>query len=355
MENLPLVSIIIPCRNEEKFIGKCLDSIVVNDYPKDKIEVMVIDGMSTDNTKEIVREYAQKHSFIKLLENPKKIAPVALNMGVKRASGDIIMRMDAHAAYDNKHSTSEIIMGMGAHTTYEKDYISKCVKYLNQYEADNIGGTMITVPKENTVVGRAIAYVLSSPFGTGNSYFRIGSKKPRWVDTVFGGCYKREVFEKVGLFNENLARSQDMEFNLRLKKAGGKTLLIPDINCYYYAKADLKEFWEHNFDDGVWVTYPLKFGTRIFSWRHLAPLFFISGLILLTILSFLRPLFMGLLLFVIGLYAGVSIFFSVKIAKKEKDFRYLFLMPVVFTIRHIAYGLGSIWGLIKPVTHNNSI
>jgi len=309
--NDSFVSIIIPCRNEEKYIAKCLETILSQDYPKERTEVLVVDGMSEDKTREIVGDYLKKYPFIKLLDNPKKFTNFAFNTGIKEAKG-------------------EIIMLMGAHAGYEKDYVSKCVRYLNEYDADNVGGVMKTLPSKNTLIAEAIAYCLSHPFGAGNSYFRIGSNEPRWVDTVFGGCYKKKVFDKIGLFNENLLRSQDMELNLRLKKAGGKILLVPDIVNYYYPKATLREFLKHNFSDGVWAVYPLKFGLHFFSFRHFIPLIFILML----------PV-------VFWPYALISLLFSLRIAMKKKDIRLFFVMPLVFAARHFGYGTGSIWGLIK--------
>ena len=333
---LPFVSIIIPCRNEEKFIGKCLDSILAQDYPKDRLEVLVVDGMSEDGTREIVERYTdmslrarslachceQSEAIsardklrnlgiatslpalamtLKLLNNPKKVTPCALNIGIKNAKG-------------------EIILWMSAHSRYEKDYISKCVKYLKEYDADNVGVVMITLPRDNAFIGKAIATVLSHPFGVGNSVFRTGAKEPKWVDTVFGGCYKKEVFDKIGLFNESLVRSQDMEFNLRLKKTGGKILLAPDIVSYYYPKSNLKDFFIHNFEDGSWVTYPLKFGIKAFSWRHLIPLFFILGLVGTGILGiFFSPL-LWLFLFVLSSYLLVNLYHSEPLPKLNLNF-----------------------------------
>ena len=193
------ISIIIPCRNEEKFIGKCLDSIIAQDYPKNSIEILILDGRSTDRTREILKKYTQKYSFIKVLDNPKKIQTTALNIGIKKARGEIIIRMDAH-------------------NIYEKSYMSKCVTYLRKYDVDNVGGICVTLPANNTIIAKSIALALSHPFGVGNVYFRIGSKNPRFVDTVPFGCYKKEIFEKIGLFDENLVRNQDIEFNLRLKR-----------------------------------------------------------------------------------------------------------------------------------------
>jgi len=312
MENLPLVSVIIPCRNEEKFISRCLDSIVTNDYPKEKLEVLIIDGMSDDKTREIIDGYIKQYSYIKLLDNHKKFTPFALNIGVKESKGEIIIRMDAHS-------------------TYKKDYISTCIKYLNEYDADNIGGIWKIIPREKTLVAKSIAFASSSIFGAGDAYYRRGySGEPRWVDTVFGGCYKKEVFDKIGLFNENLLRSQDMEFNLRLRKAGGKILLVPDIVSYYYPKSNLKDFFLHNFEDGIWAICPLKFIRMPLKLRHYIPLIFVLTL----------PLN-------IWFYIPLSLFFSLQIAFREKDFRLFLVMPLAFGARHIGYGLGSIIGLIK--------
>ena len=218
------VSLIVSCRNEEKFISKCLDSLIKQDYPKEKIEILVVDGMSEDKTREIIKEYSKKFSFIKLLKNHQKYTPFAFNIGIKKAIG-------------------EAIILIGAHAEYEKDYISKCVKYLEEYNADNVGGILKTIPSNDSLIAKAIAICLSHFFGAGGSYFRTGSKKPIEVDTVFGGCYKREVFNKIGLFNEKLIRSQDIELNRRLKVSGGKILLVPDITAYYYPQNNLSDFF----------------------------------------------------------------------------------------------------------------
>lgn len=333
--NFSSVSIIICCRNEKNFIEKCLNSIIEQDYPKEKIEVLIVDGMSKDGTRKILRKYAEQYLFVKFLDNPDKFTPFALNIGIKTARGKIIMWMSAHAVY-------------------EKDYISKCVKYLKKHNADNVGGILKTIPEKNTLLAKSIAFCLSSFFGAGGSYFRTGLEKPRIVDTVFGGCYKKDIFKKIGLFNEKMKRSQDYEFNMRLKKAGGKIILVPDIITYYYPKSDLKNFLKHNFIDGIWITYPLKFKIKVFSLRHLIPFFFALSLMILLILSIFSLIFFWLFLFVISLYFLISFYFSVKIASREKDFRYLFLMPVIFIVRHFFYGLGSIWGLFKIIINKKT-
>ncbi len=327
-QKLPFVSIIIPCRNEKNFISKCLDFVLENDYPKDKIEMFIVDGMSTDGTREIINDYIKKYPFICLLDNPKRITPVALNIGIKEAKTGIIIRMDAHA-------------------TYKTDYIFKCATYLEKYGADDIGGIWIIKPQDNTAIGRGIAKSMSSFLGTGDAYYKIGSEKLKIVDTVPFGCYRKEVFDKIGFFNENLKRSQDMEFNIRLKKAGGKIYLFPEIVGYYYARSKIKEFLIHNFEDGIWAVYPLKFVKIPFRPRHYVPLAFVSGLTVLFLAGlFFKPflhMFFGFLLF----YLLVVFYSAIKVSLKEKDKTYLFSLPIALIVRHFTYGFGSVFGIIK--------
>lgn len=328
-KQLPFVSIIIPCRNEEKFIGKCLDSLIDQDYPKEKLEILVIDGASKDKTKEAVNTYTQKYSFIKLFDNPKKITPIAMNIGIKNAKGDVVSKTDAH-------------------TIYQKDYISKSIKYLLEYNTDCVGGIAKAMPKNNSLSARAISLALSDKFGGGGS-FRTGVQKPTFADTAFGCFYKKEVFEKIGLFNEKLKRSQDIELNLRLNRSGGKVLLVPDIISYYYPKSTLRAFFGHNLIDGFWTVYPLKFKIKFFSIRHLVPLGFFITILGGVILGIFFTIFLWLLLILLVLYFAVAIMRSVKIAKKEKSFLLVLFLTAAFFVRHFAYGIGSFAGLIRVI------
>lgn len=327
----PSVSVIIPCLNERGFIGRCLDSIIANDHPKDKLEVLVVDGMSSDGTRSSVEQYAQRYPFIRMLDNPKKIKPRALNIGIQEAKGSIIIRMDAHAVY-------------------EPDYISKSVKYLHEYNADNVGGIRRTLAGGGSVIARAIAYSISHPFAAGNATFRTGSQTMKWVDTVFGGCYRKEVFEKIGLFDEALIRGQDREFNVRLRRAGGRILLAPDIVCYYFARNDLRDFLAWIFVGGLTPFYISRItGKVIFSWRNLVPLAFVLTLVATLLLSLLHSLFLWIFGGIVAVYLVASVVASLPVARKEKDFRFLVIMPFIFATTHIAYGIGSLIGLFKPV------
>jgi len=325
----PLVSIIIPCRNEEKYIGKCLDSIIASDYPKHELEVLVIDGMSEDGTRNSVSDYAKKYSYVKLITNSKIITSCALNKGINNAKGNLILWMSAH-------------------NEYEKNYISRCVKYLEQYNADAVGGIIKTIPRNATLFGKLSCIVLSHPFGVGNSIHKIGSKSSQWADTAFGVCYKKEIFSKVGTFNENLVRGQDMELNLRLKKAGLRLLLVPEIVSYYYSRSDFLSFLKHNFKNGKWAILPFKYSTIIpVSWRHLVPLAFVASIIIFMLLSILFKFFFLPFLVIIGLYSLCNIYFSTKISIKESNLTYLFIMPIVFSALHLSYGLGALLGVLN--------
>jgi GT2 family glycosyltransferase len=277
------------------------------------MEILVVDGMSSDKTRGIVKDYKDKYPFINLLDNLKKITPAGINLGIKKAKGEIIIRLDAHAKY-------------------KSDYISKCLKLMEEYDADGVGGIIRTIPANNTLMAKAIALSLSDFFGVGDSYFRAGYREPKWVDTIFGGCYKKEIFNNIGFFNENLRRSQDIEFNIRLKKKGGKILLAPEAIAYYYPSTDLKNFFIHNIQDGIWTIYPFKFTKIPLRLRHYIPLIFILSL----------PLS-------IWLYIPLSLYFSAKIAWKKRSFRLFFVMPIVFAARHIGYGFGSLLGTIRLI------
>jgi len=330
----PIVSIIIPCRNERRFISKCLDSIIANDYPADRFEILVVDGMSEDGTRAVVGEYIQEYSYIRILNNPRKITPSALNTGIKSAKGEIIMRMDAHA-------------------TYDREYISKCVKALHEHDADNVGGIWRIVPRRNTLLGKAIVRSFSHKFGVGNTHYRLADlRKPRKVDTVPFFCCKKEVFQKVGLFNERLARGQDMEFSLRLKKSGRRTLLLPDIVSYYYARSDMRSFLRHNWTNGLWAILPFLYSDIMpVSSRHLVPLVFVLGVLGSIILALVSPIGLWVLFGISGAYVVTNLAASAQVGLKERDFRYLLVMPVVFASLHVGYGLGSLWGLVKVLTH----
>lgn len=326
---LPVVSAVIPCRNEEDFIGKCIESLIASDYPKDKLEILIVDGMSTDETRLEIESYVQQYAFVHLFENPKKILAAAWNIGIRQSKGDIIL-------------------GLNAHAVFVPNYISLCVKYLHEYKADYVGGIIRSLPREATLLGKSIAFAVSHPFGVGNSYFRIGTTEPRWSDTAAFGGFRREVFKRIGLYNEELVRSQDIEFHHRLRRAGGKILLVPEMVSDYFIRSEFNfSFIEYNFGNGFWVTYPLRYVENVVSWRHLIPMGFVTALLGTALMSTFAPPAVWLFLATAGSYAIADVWAALDIAIKEKDTRYLITMPIVFAALHLSYGLGSLVGLAR--------
>lgn len=313
------VSVIIPCRNERAHIAECLQSILANDY-SDK-ELIVVDGMSHDGTREELNRFP-----VRVIDNPRRITPCALNLGIEAATG-------------------EVILWMSAHSRYPVNYISQCVEHLEAHDADNVGGVIVTVPRKDSIIGRSIAAALSHPFGVGNSAFRTHLGDPIWVDTVFGGCYRRDVFARIGRFNENLARGQDLEFNLRLRRAGGKTLLIPSIITQYYARSGFLAFCVHNVLNGIWAILPFLYSRIIpISARHLVPLLFVLSLI---ISAFIEP---RVSLGIAAAYVLCALAASIHVVTKRREFVYLLTMPLMFGSLHVMYGMGSLVGvMIAPI------
>lgn len=315
-----LVTVIVPCRNEEKLIGKCIESIINQDYPNNKIEILIIDGMSDDYTEKIVKKYSKEYPFIKLLKNKKRIIPSALNIGIKNASGEIIVRMDSHNVYKN-------------------NYISKSVEYLLRYKVDNIGGICIILPKNNTKIAKAISLCLSCFFGIGNATYRIGCEKPKFVDTVPFGCYKKRIFNEIGMFDEKLLWSEDDEFNARIIKKGGRILLVPEIISYYYARDTLRGLAVQYFHYGYSKVKAIQKIRKIYTIRSIIPAIFVSFLIFFGVMSLFNVYFLWLFLIIFGLYFFINLWFSLKIAV-HNDLILFPLIPIIFLTIHFSYALG---------------
>lgn len=326
----PFVSVIVPCRNEERHIAVCLDSILSNDYPKDRMEILVVDAMSGDRTREIVRGYAEKGERVRLVDNPQKHIPAAMNLGIRNSRGETVMKMDAHSTYQSAH-------------------IRLCVEYQEKYGAENVGGVWNMVPGSDTAVARAIVSSMAHRFGSGNAKIKVGIGEPTWSDSAAFGCFKKDLFSRIGLFDERLKGGSDMDMNIRIRAAGGRILLVPQIVVNYGADSTLKKFWKHNFADGVWTSYVMKFGRKASSWRHWVPAAFVLSLLISFALSAVWPFFLLVGLGIAGIYAVTSLAVSAQIAIREKNAKQFFLLPGVFAIRHVAHGLGALFGLVLAV------
>lgn len=325
------ISVIIPVRNEEKYIKRCLRSIVNNDYPQDLIEVYVIDGMSEDATRERIQPFLDKYPYIRLLDNLHKVVPYALNKGIRLAKGDLIIRMDAHAVYP-------------------ENYFSTLVKWQEVTGADNIGGMWETKPANDRAIPLAIALATSSEFGVGNAYYRLRKipDEPKEVDTVPFGCYRREVFDEIGLFDEELTRNQDDEFNARLKKHGGKIVLVPGIRIKYFGRENWKKMFRMFYQYGLFK--PLvnrKIGSPA-TIRQFVPPAFTLFLFMAPVCFLWKKITMFYLLFLL-LYFIVNLIISLRISVSKKDPRLFFYLPITFFLIHLGYGLGYWAGILKLI------
>ena len=317
------VAIIIPCRNEKKYIEQCVLSVLNSNYPLELINIYVCDGKSDDGTVEIIKELEKKHNQVHLLVNEKTTTPFALNIGIKS---------------DN----SEVKIILGAHAEIDPNFIKENVIVLQENESVGCSGGVIKNIYENKT-SEIIGIAMSSSFGVGNAHFRTGNKDG-FVDTVAFGAYKNKIFEKVGYFDEELARNQDDEFNFRLIKNGYKIYLSKKIKSSYYVRASFKKLFKQYYQYGYWKVYVNKKHRTITTLRQLIPSFFIASLFAGIVLSFVHWLFTFLLIVEITMYLSGCLFFAIKKTKKLDQ-----VMPVILTffILHTGYGLGYLLGAIE--------
>ena len=311
-------------RDEEAYIRACLRSVVDQDYPKGLTEVLVIDGMSRDGSRSIVEDFIKKHSYVKLLDNPHQTTTHALNKGVRLSAGDVILRVDAHSCI-------------------EPDYFRCVVEAFKRTGADNVGGLMRPVGK--SFLQRAIAFAMSSPFGVGTSRFHYREKE-MFVDTVYLGAYRREVFEKIGLYDEGAHYGEDDELNYRLVQSGGKILLTPAIKSHYFPRRSLRALWRQYFNYGRGKVRTIKKHRRPPSWAHLAPSAFV--LAILGSLAFwnVAPCSKWVLLGVATSYLVAVTAATAGIAVR-RGWRFAPLMPLVFFTMHASYAIGFLAGLLR--------
>ncbi|MHA2402037.1 MAG: glycosyltransferase family 2 protein [Candidatus Kariarchaeaceae archaeon] len=322
--DFPTVSVIAPCRNEVDFIEKTIKSIMDSDYPLELMEILVVDGMSTDGTREVLDKLAAVNSQIKVLDNPKMIVPTAMNIGVKAAKGDYIIRIDCHAQFPS-------------------NYISKCIEVSQRTQADNIGGYGKTLPGDDTPKATAIAAATSCRFGVGNSIFRLTGSE-REVDTVPFGTYRKEVFTQIGLYDERLTRNQDIELNSRIRKAGGRIVISPEIELSYYNRATYQGLWQQAFNNGIWNPYTIWLAGGGLSLRHFVPLAFVIVGITLMISAIAWPPSKWILFGYILLYLLFAFTYAIKVSNKHISSIFLILWS--FIILHIGYGMGSLWAVL---------
>jgi glycosyltransferase involved in cell wall biosynthesis len=322
-EQLPLVTVIMPIRNEASYIAKSLGAVLAQDYPGDRTEILVVDGMSEDGTREIIQNNFVADPRIRVMDNPCGIVPCALNIGVRAARGQIIVRMDAH-------------------TEYASDYLKQCVLTLKETGADDVGGPHRA--KGGSVIQRAIVAAHHSPFAVGGALSH-DLVYEGYVDTVIYGCWYKDTLMKVGLFDEELVRNQDDELNYRIIQAGGKIWQSPRIRSWYYPRSSLRALFRQYLQYGYWKVRVIQKHRLPAAWRHLVPgLFILLGLIDLVLLPWVAwaPL---LLMTQISVYALANLAVAFSTAQKW-GWKLLPIMPSVFACFHFGYGLGFLKGLL---------
>lgn len=319
------VSFVMPVRNEETHIHASLQSLVDQNYPASECEIIVVDGRSSDRTREIIEEMRDQNPRVRCVDNPAGIVPTAMNIGIRAARGEIIIRADGH-------------------NVYPRDYAANCVKYLEQTGADNVGGPCLTVAADESFSAKLVAAILSSPFGVGNSKFRTGCEQG-FVDTVPFGAFRKEIFDRVGMYNEKLVRNQDNELNARIRKAGGTIYLTPELMTCYHPTKSFLGLLKYAFKTSKWHIFSLRENRESMSLRHLAPAVFLIFLLLLFQASFMSAITRLLLIGTMSVYLLAGFYFSLR-SRNKNHLSVALVQPFASFCFHVAYGAGTIIGLI---------
>jgi glucose-1-phosphate thymidylyltransferase len=322
----PFVSVLMPIRNEAEFIERSLGAVLNQNYPRDRIEILIADGLSTDATRDVVEQLKQNNPDIKieLIDNPSHVVAAGMNAALARAKGEVIVRVDGH-------------------TLIARDYVCQCVDALQRSRASNVGGPMNAVGLG--LIGEAVAIATSSPFGVGGARFHY-SNREEWVDTVYMGAWPAEVFRFIGTFDEEMVRNQDDEFNYRLRAAGGSIFLTPRIKSKYYSRTTIGSLWRQYFQYGYWKVRVMQKHSGQMQPRQFVPPLFVAAslaaLLLLPVFSVAGTVF-GI---VVGSYVIANITASMLSLRKNK-YTLLPLVPISFATLHLAYGLGFLTGFVR--------
>jgi cellulose synthase/poly-beta-1,6-N-acetylglucosamine synthase-like glycosyltransferase len=322
---LPKVSFVIPMLNEAEAIERCINSIQCQDYPKGNLEIVVVDGISEDSSRQKVAELVAQHGNIKLCDNPQKRTPHALNIGIRNSSGDVIIIL-------------------GAHTRINRDFVALNIKYMRELGVNCVGGTQINVGE--TFMQKAIAAAMSSPLGIPSAPYRYRKTK-QFVDTVVYAAYKRHLFNQIGFFDEEMYISEDAELNWRIRKAGHKIFFAPEIISYYYPRKTLKALIKQFSNYGVLRVNVIKKHLDALKIIHILPPLFIISFFVLSIASILNRQSLFLLIALCVLYALYLAIATVHAVLATKRPLYLLVLPLIFLSMQMSWGFGFLAGLFK--------
>jgi cellulose synthase/poly-beta-1,6-N-acetylglucosamine synthase-like glycosyltransferase len=326
----PLVSVIVPCYNEQNTIRLLLDALYAQDYPRSEMEVIIADGLSTDHTRAQIAAFQAEHIDlrVRVVDNLNRTIPSGLNTAIRASNGQVIVRLDAHSMP-------------------RQDYVRRCVANLEQGLGENVGGVWEIQPGGEGWIARAIAAAAAHPLGVGDALYRTGAAA-RVVDTVPFGAFHRELIQKIGLFDETLLSNEDYEFNTRIRASGGIVWLDPAIRTVYFARASLSSLARQYSRYGYWKVQMLRRYPGSLRWRQALPPLFMLSLVGLALLGLLWPWAWWLLGLEGALYLAVLILSGVQIAVRQKDAALFLAAPPAIVVMHFAWGSAFLWGLFKP-------
>ena len=321
----PFVTVVMPVRNERAYLERSLGSVLAQDYPADRVEVLVADGRSTDGTREALEGYARANARVRIVDNPAGIVAPGLNRALREAKGDVVVRVDGHC---------EIAT----------DYVRRAVAHLQAREAEGVGGPLETVGE--TFVARVIARAMSSGFGVGGSAFRTRRDATELVDTVAFPAYTREILERAGPFDEELVRNQDDEYNYRLRAMGARVLLAADVRSRYWSRGTIRKLARQYFQYGYWKVRVLQKHPAQMKARQFVPPVFVGSLLLAGAAAPAFPFARILLAAGAALYGAANLAASVA-SRADLGWRGVPPLAVSFAALHFAYGLGFLTGLVR--------
>jgi succinoglycan biosynthesis protein ExoA len=326
----PCISIVLPCRNEVQFIDDCLASVYDFEPVEGGSEVIIVDGKSTDGTREKLAAWQARHPDLLILDNPRGIVPSAMNIGIRAARGELVVRLDAHS-------------------TYARDYLRRCVGTYRQTAADNVGGVMMTMPRGKSLGAMLVRALTTHRFGVGDSEFRLGTIEGP-ADTVPYGCFPRTVFDRAGMYDERLVRNQDYELNCRIRRLGGVVWMNPAIAISYYNQATLHGLMRQAITTSAWNAWMWYLAPYSFAFRHIIPGAFVAALCIAAIASIVSPAGLEMLGAIMIPYALLACATSVQQAARYSWWLIL-PMPFCFFAYHLMYGAGTLWGGIQLLFH----
>ena len=327
---MPTVSVIVPCYNEQSTIGLLLDALYAQTFPREAMEVVIADGLSTDGTREAIAAWRAQHPdlVVKVVDNPKRIIPAALNLAIAAAEGDIIVRLDAHSVP-------------------APDYIARSVAALEAGRGDNVGGVWQIHPGGKGWIARSIAAAAAHRLGVGDARYRYASTAAA-VDTVPFGAFRRSLIARIGGFDESLLTNEDYEFNTRIRESGGTVWLDPAIRSVYFARPTLRALVRQYWRYGYWKAQMLRRYPHTMRWRQALPPLFVLGLVVLGLLSPFWLLARWLLALQVSLYALVLLAAGFHAAFKQRFVPLVVGLPLAVAAMHLSWGSGLLWGLLRP-------